>query len=986
MLRAACIRFIATLLIALASTHFAPPVAQAQSAEDIRVRNAWAVQLQRQGKYTEAVKLAEETFALAERRLGAEHPLTLLSVNNLGSLYQAQGRYIEAEPLLKLALKGYEKTQGREHPDTLRSANNLGGLYQAQGRYIEAEPLWNRALAGYEKALGVKHPDTLRSVNNLGFLYRVQERYSEAEPLLTRALAGREKALGPRHPDTLESVNNLAFLYQAQGRYSEAEPLYKRALEGREKVLSEEHPSTLESVNNLGFLYRAQGRYSEAEPLYKRALAGNEKALGAEHPLTLASVNNLGFLYEAQGRYSEAEPLYKRALAGNEKALGMEHPHTLSSVSNFAALYFAQHDWGSAAQLWRRSTAAIAKRVQRGAESASLAGKKQSEALQNDWQFWGLVKTTYRLTHESRAQEAVTSAEMFQAAQWALSSEAAQSLAQMALRGAKGDPVLGALVWERQDLADEWQRREQIQAAAFGQDQAERDVNAETGNRERMDAIDKRISKIDEELKVKFPDYYANASPAPLAVEDVQAQLGKDEVLVLFLDTPDWQPTPEETFIWVVTKTEMRWLRSDLGKAALTREVAALRCGLDHTLWRDPTNWSEKAEGDKQRKAEQTARRERCIELTGITGIENGMPLPFDHERAHRLYKALFGEAEDLMRGKHLLLVPSGPLTQLPFQVLVTQPPASDDHRAVAWLARSHALTVLPAVSSLKALRVTGHPSAAPQQLIGFGNPLLDGPADDPEGFHATRAKTARERQVCPRQPWERIAALFGFKGGVAPFITRGGQVDISEIKVMSPLPETADELCDVARVSGADPEEIRLGANATEAEVKRLSGTGKLAQFRAVYFSTHGLTAGQLTTAAEPGLVLTPPEAATETDDGYLTASEIAALKLDADWVILSACNTATGSATSAEALSGLARAFFYAQARALLVSHWEVETDASVKLITAAMAEIARDKHIGRAEALRRAMITMIDKGEPYQAHPQFWAPFAVVGEGAR
>jgi len=135
----------------------------------------------------------------------------------------------------------------------------------------------------------------------------------------------------------------------------------------------------------------------------------------------------------------------------------------------------------------------------------------------------------------------------------------------------------------------------------------------------------------------------------------------------------------------------------------------------------------------------------------------------------------------------------------------------------------------------------------------------------------------------------------------------------------------------------------------------------------------------------SEPGLLLTLPDTPSEEDDGYLTASEIAALKLDADWVILSACSTAAGGATGAEALSGLARAFFYAQARALLVSHWEVDSDATVKLITGAVSEIARHKRVGRAEALRRAMLALIAKGKPEEAHPAYWAPFVLVGECA-
>ncbi|MGH2435586.1 MAG: CHAT domain-containing protein, partial [bacterium] len=137
----------------------------------------------------------------------------------------------------------------------------------------------------------------------------------------------------------------------------------------------------------------------------------------------------------------------------------------------------------------------------------------------------------------------------------------------------------------------------------------------------------------------------------------------------------------------------------------------------------------------------------------------------------------------------------------------------------------------------------------------------------------------------------------------------------------------------------------------------------------------------------SEPGLILTPPATddpkALDTDDGYLAASEIATLALDADWVVLSACNTAgpSGGETS-EALSGLARAFIYAGTRALLVSHWEVDSDAAVELTTRAFEMEARPS-VGRAEALRVAMRELIGKGD---AHPSRWAPFVVVGESRR
>ena len=129
---------------------------------------------------------------------------------------------------------------------------------------------------------------------------------------------------------------------------------------------------------------------------------------------------------------------------------------------------------------------------------------------------------------------------------------------------------------------------------------------------------------------------------------------------------------------------------------------------------------------------------------------------------------------------------------------------------------------------------------------------------------------------------------------------------------------------------------------------------------------------AGDISGTSEPGLILTPPKEQTELDDGYLSASEVAALKLDADWVILSACNTAAGGAQGAEALSGLARAFIYAGARALLVSHWAVSSEATVSLITHAVSAISHDKKLGRAEALRH-VLAMIDRGD-HLGHPAY------------
>jgi CHAT domain-containing protein len=368
--------------------------------------------------------------------------------------------------------------------------------------------------------------------------------------------------------------------------------------------------------------------------------------------------------------------------------------------------------------------------------------------------------------------------------------------------------------------------------------------------------------------------------------------------------------------------------------------------------------------------------------------------LPFDTARAHALYVSLFDGVGDLVKGKHLLVVASGALTTLPFHVLVTEPPLGNDFKAVAWLVRDHPITVLPSVASLASLRRTGRPSSAPKPLIGFANPLLDGQQSHPKfgAWYKQMAERARAQKGCTTMSKLRTAeklrtakrSMVSRSPSPVPHIA--GIADSTHLRLQAPLPETADEVCDVARSVGADVAEMRIGARATETEVKRLSVSGQLAKYRILHFATHGTLAGQLLGTREPGLILTPPKTSTAEDDGYLSGSEIAGLKLNADWVILSACNTAggVGKGQAAEALSGLARVFFYAGARALLASHWEVYSEASVKLIGSSVREMTRDSTLGRAEALRRAMLAMVDKGPAHESHPSYWAPFVVVGEG--
>jgi tetratricopeptide (TPR) repeat protein len=248
-----------------------PPAALGQSSTiwdtaDVAALNQQATQLYNQGRYSEAIPLAQRALAIQEKALGPDHPDVALSLNNLAELYRAQNA--DAEPLYKRSLAIDETALGPNHASVTGTLNNLGALYQAQGRYAEAEPLLKRSLAIKERAFGPDHPNVALSLNNLGELYRIQGHYADAEPLLKRSLAINEKAFGPEHPNVAFSLNNLASLYVAQGRYSEAEPRYLRSLAIWEKSLGSDHPNVAISLNNLGLLYQAQGRIAEAEQFY----------------------------------------------------------------------------------------------------------------------------------------------------------------------------------------------------------------------------------------------------------------------------------------------------------------------------------------------------------------------------------------------------------------------------------------------------------------------------------------------------------------------------------------------------------------------------------------------------------------------------------------------------------------------------------------------------------------------------------------------
>ncbi|KAI4592830.1 hypothetical protein KJ359_010383 [Pestalotiopsis sp. 9143b] len=254
------------------------------------------------GKYAESAEMHREALQLRKLVLGAKHPDTLESMNNLAMVLDSQGKYEEAEKMHRETLERRKSVLGAEHPDTLRSIMNLANVLYNQGKYEEAEKMHRQTLELKRPVMGPEHPSTLVSMNNLAEVFRSQGKYEEAEKMHRQTLELKKSVMGPEHPSTLASVNNLAEVFRSQGKYEEAEKMHRQTLELKRSVLGPKHPSTLKSMNNLALVFDNQGKYEQAEEIHRQTLELRKSVLGAEHPDALDSMNNLALVLVNQGK------------------------------------------------------------------------------------------------------------------------------------------------------------------------------------------------------------------------------------------------------------------------------------------------------------------------------------------------------------------------------------------------------------------------------------------------------------------------------------------------------------------------------------------------------------------------------------------------------------------------------------------------------------------------------------------------------------
>jgi CHAT domain-containing protein len=563
---------------------------------------------------------------------------------------------------------------------------------------------------------------------------------------------------------------------------------------------------------------------------------------------------------------------------------------------------------------------------------------------------------------------------LFAAAQWGLRSAASDSLLRAAAltKAQQFDPAIGELVREFESIREiegrpedspfppfychrsafsldgDWDSqdyREKYLAFEAAEDAKAQACRAKLADHKLKDQALKeaeperqaRMRELGAIISEKYPAYWTAIDPKPVDLAEVQQSLAADEVLILIV------PGYRSTTILAVDRT-----RVQRGSSTLT--MFDVKRATERLLW-DAGGMVSVPMAVEERWAN-----------------EGGEGLPFARALAFRLHHELFGQVQDLMEGKRRMLVASGgDLQRLPLGLLVTQRPQGADGdpealRNTAWLADRFAIVQLPSIASLQLLTKERTSVARPTRFVGFGDPVLDGRAQTRGGERRGLAlrNANREAQQEDLSPAE-------------------------QARLLAALPGTGRELTSIAARIGTERSRVFLGPQATEAAVRAFDFTNA----SILSFATHGVMPGELGGLEEAALVLTP-EPGAKGDEGLLTSSEIAALFLPIDWVLLSACNTAVDSD---EGISSLMDSFFFAGARSIVASHWPVADDAAATLSSEAVSLWAGNPSLTRAEALQQAMRAVrldtshdrvdADGQASTWAHPSAWAPFSIYGD---
>ncbi len=846
--------------------------------------------------------------------------------------------------------------------------NNRASILAALGRYAEAEADHRRALAIRKGIEGERGEAVSSSLFGIGYVYFRQGRIEESLPFLREAAEQQLDFLRPGNPLPIVRLTSLASVLGRSGRTAEGlETARKAEALGRE-YLGENHATYAIALNNLGNALIENRIFAEAVPVLRRSLELRVKTGGEQASGTAITMRNLATALKATGDAAAAEELNRRALAIYEATGEVDTPFALAylqaELADFAARrgewerYFALSDKAIAS-----ADAAIA---EDNAEQAQihlyraewLLRKGDAAAARPIAERWvPVLQAKLIAAHEDRIW-----AEMLLARLRQLSGEppaAVTALADAAmaqLEGKLADLAVSdeALVREAQrhreaavlylelaaDLGDAERMVHSMQLAniselARGQQFAQPAEGAAEGmGAEGAMALRARLldlARAAKELRVRLEAAERDASldrealAVQLAEADSAYRAAEAELTARYPDfVARYRPQPLS-----LAQLRSRMSEGDLLVAPVEGDARTwvLAIGRQDMRWTTV---------DSAQVAAHVAA------LRDAVDVPDPALARFPLDTAHALFRAVLPQG---LGGAQRVLVHGGErLASLPFALLTTAAHDGPLEKA-PWLVRAASVQV---VGNLALLRPEdGGKRAERRRFVGVGGVELPGAGADEAGARAPQ-----------------LAGLF-----------RSGRPDTDTIADLPPLPGAEAELRGLAAAFPAGGRMLLIGPDAAEESFKRADLTG----LDVLAFATHGLVAGEIAGLWEPALLLGTGDPAAR-EDGLLGASEIARLAIDADWVILSACNTASGGSTGAPSYSGLATAFAQSGARALLLSHWRVRDDAAAFLSVRTL-EAVRDGE-DRAAALRRAQLRLIgDRDVPGAAHPAIWAPYVLI-----
>ena len=839
------------------------------------------------GNYSRAVEIRRRKASEAGLSRGSRFAFNanlVMGEAYRGDVKAAEAALAEVSRLYYESLRLDTNSSGRDQHFLRAQA----ALLEATGKYAEAEALYRRAevlLASDPQQAGGVHLDQVR--RRLAWTLIRQGRHLEAENEARKALLGALAKRGRYSAHCALTMQALVGVLREQGRYRESEALARATIDIYVRIgTTPESLQFAQAREQLAITLELQGRYREALVEYEAihdGLSGDPESLN-KFPSGLVGYAEVLL---RTGHSDRALERFSLALEQRKGLMGEAHRSTAEIRGALARAYAATGDAARALHEFREATPLLLMRSPDGDDEATrpLADHRLVVTLSSYISLLAAIKGT-PLEREAGIDAA---AEAFRLADAARGRSVQRALNASAARASAQSPALADLVRRDQDARKQINALDGLLANFLSQPTDQQDPKVAADLRSRTDTLRRAVETLTTQIERDFPAYAELINPKPVTVDQARAVLRPGEALIATLVTQD------RTFVWAVTQSgPVAFTSVSLGAEELERTVASLRTTLEPR------------------------------------GTTLGDIPDFDLARAHRLYSTLLEPVRSgWQEARSLLVVAHGPLGQLPLALLpiepATLPPESgamfSNYRGVPWLVRSHAVTMLPSVTSLATLRTIPPGDTSRRPFVGFGDPY----------FSREQAVLAEKEQAptAAKEPPVLVAAS-DRQLAELPLATRSMPVtfrnspqafDSSQLAKLPRLPETAEEIRSLAGVMHADPaRDVFLGARANEETVK----TQDLTRYRVVVFSTHGLVPGDLDGLTQPALALSAPDVAGVEGDGLLTLDEILALRLDADWVVLSACNTASGQGAGAEAISGLGRAFFYAGARALLVSHW--------------------------------------------------------------